>query len=116
MEYDLLEMAFVSLYELDVHGADRIVEMVFNPSFVEVMIDEFRSNAIRGFSFNIKEGKNVYKVETSLTSPQLAHLVILQQKMKSKPVVIVQDNKNFSSKFFFPKLDGKGLIQVDGID
>ncbi len=116
MEYDLLEMVFVSLYELDVHGAGKIIEMVFNPSFAEVMVDEFRSNAIKGFSFNVKEGKSIYKVETSLMSPQLAHLVILQQKMKNKPVVVVQGDKKFSSKFFFPELDGKGLAQVDGVD
>jgi len=116
MEYDILEMAFASLLSLDFHGPNRILEMVFNPSFAETMIDEFRSHAMKGFFFDIRDEKNVYKVETNLKSPQLAHLIALQQKGKSKPVVIVDGGKMFSTKFFFPQLKSNGLMRIDNVN
>ncbi len=116
MEYDLLEVVFASLYHMDIYGSKSIFEMVFNPSFAEVMIDEFRSQAMKGFSFNVREEKNVYVVDTQLMSPQLAHLVAIQMKSKSKPVLIARGNKYFSSRFFFPKRSEEGLVQVDDVN
>ncbi|NON62352.1 hypothetical protein [Acidianus sp. RZ1] len=113
LNYDLIELGVVTTYFMDVVGSKIILQSALSPSIFSILIEKFRNELSKGFSFDLTEDKKFYIVEGNLKSPKIAQVILLQlQKIKKeKPIAIKIKNELLTSRFF---MDGKeGLKQVE---
>lgn len=117
LDYDILELAFSLIYSFDTIGSNEILQFVLSSSYAEALISRFRQTLSKGFSINSIENKqSYYIVETSnLTSPLLAQIILLQlQKIRRDKMIVIRDNDRlFTSRFFIPSVKKEGLIKID---
>lgn len=115
LNYDSLELALALIYFLDTVGSKILVEFSLNPGISGTLIEKFRERIMKGFDVKIvEENKRYYVVESELKSPKLLQLILLQKQSirKDKLIVVKDDNKLYTSRFFIDSTE-EGLIKID---
>jgi hypothetical protein len=117
LDYDILELAFSLIYSFDTIGSNEILQFVLSSSYAEALISRFRQTLSKGFSINLVENKqSYYIVETvNFNSPFLVQIILLQlQKIRRDKMIVIKDNdKLYTSRFFIPSIKKEGLIKID---
>ena len=116
MEYDTLELAFTTLYFLDVRGIGDLFQLVYTPNYAETLITKFRDDMAKGFKINgLTETTQYYVVDSTLRSPILLQLIFIQQGRvrRDKPIFIKTQEGLFTSRYFYVNSGKEGLIRVE---
>lgn len=116
LDFDTIELAFSVIYFFDTIGSSVLFQLVTMPNYAETMISLFREKLSKGFIIgDVSEEKDVYLVKSTLDSPLLVQLSLLQlQRIKRDKKIYLDINGNvFTSRYFLPQYDKEGLIQVD---
>lgn len=115
LEFDTLELAFATLYFFDIKGSSSLFQLVSSPSYAENMILTFREKLSKGFSVgDVVEDKEGYIVKSTLDSPLLTQLILLQlQKVKKDKKIFLDINGEIFTSRYFLLGENEGLIKVD---
>ncbi|AWR99828.1 hypothetical protein [Metallosphaera hakonensis] len=102
LSYDFLELGLVSLYTLDRLGYPGLLDLTLDPSLFITAVQGYREALAKGFTYDVREEKGRYVVDTQLQSPLLVYVALRQLgKVKgNKPVVVSDGGKIITSRFF----------------
>jgi len=113
-DVDLLELAFASMYVLDVSGSGYLYQLVEDGSFAEVITSVFREEMAKGFKIEeITERSDAIVVKTNLRSPLLVRQILAQAgKVKmDKTVAVSLEGVTYTSRAFVNS-PSEGLIKI----
>lgn len=115
LNYDSLELGLATIYFLDTIGSKILTQFCISPSLGSILVEKFRENIMKGFDVKLQEEtKKYYVIESDFKSPKLLQLILFQKQniKKDKPIVIKQNEKLYTSRFFIDRGD-EGLIEID---